>query len=201
MRKFALLSTLLVLSLVLASCSFSTIIPKNEIAPKELTKDQQKIVSLLNQKAEILFFDYNTIEKYKNFDVWVEVYKDGKLVSPHAAQFSMRGDGEKTWNGELAIVITHVPDFMWTITSRDGASSTSVESEPSPYYGTNARAYGPINEPVEIIADKGIILYTSVFSNKDTMAAYGAQEYEERPELLKEYDYAHIIKCRFSNQP
>ncbi len=168
--------------------------------PKELTEDQKEIVDLLSMptKQEIMIFTYHADAKYTDVEAWVEIYREGELIDPHGGGIHMIGDGDKAQTGELAIVITQNPDFQWTfIVSKNGSQVTST-GESGQHMDAMGRAYGPILDPVAIEDGKEIILYTSVFSSDGSMQVFDAQILQEEPERLKEYDYAHIIKCKFS---
>ncbi|MFA9381872.1 MAG: hypothetical protein ACERKO_12525 [Acetanaerobacterium sp.] len=185
---------------VLLLCSCAPIQPQNAISPKALTKDQQDIVDLLGADQEIALFSYHTQEQYLRFDVWLEIYEDGELMNAHAAGLSLMADEPKSWDGDLAMSVVQTPDFQWTFTKMQDGSRTSSTSEPIPAPGENlGRAYGPITAPATIEDGKDIILYTSLFSSDDVLSVYAEEEYEKRPELLKEYAGAHVVKCRFSN--
>jgi hypothetical protein len=171
----------------------------NEIAPVELTQDQKEIIDLIGVQQEIMLFDYSTDKTFKNSDVWVEVYKDGELVEPKAAAISLREDTAVTWDGRLAVLISQNPDFQWTLVASQGNSRISNKSDLSSNYGTDGRAFGPVNAPSGIEEGREIVLYTSLFTDSCSIASYDGQEYVNRPELLKEYTYVHLIKCRFSN--
>jgi len=197
-RKHILMAAILVLLISLCGCG-KMVSKKNTIAPKALTEDQQEIVDLLssNNKQELLFFTYHADAQYQAVDVWVEVYKDGALIDPHAGGISMMSPLDH-FQGDLAVAITQNPDFQWTFIVKDGSSKVTGASESAPHVDAMGRAFGPILDPVAIEDGKEIILYTSVFTSDNVLNAYDAQMLEEEPERLKEYDYAHIIKCKFS---
>lgn len=207
-KKVCTLTGIAVLFLSLCGCAGtpapSPVQKASEIAPKELTQDQREILDLIGSQQEILLFDYHTKEAYKKFEAWVEIYKDGELLEPHAASLSLRVEEKRPMNGQFAVIVTQTPDFQWTLTTvqqhDSGSTRMSSTSDPNPVYGgTDARAFGPINSPAAIRDSKEIILYTSLFSDAGSIAFYDAEELTKRPELLKNYTYAHIIKCRFSN--
>lgn len=195
MKRFIFIA-LCLCCLIMSGCSAE----KNVIQTKELTKDQQDIVDLLiTTDHEILLFSYNTEESYKSYEFWVEIYKDGELIEPRASGITGYYDEAKPFSGELAIIINQTPDFKWTfVLNQDGSRISSV-GEPSPHYLEAARVYGSITSPQTIEDGKEIILYISVFSDGE-IRTYDPEEYTERPELLADYPYAHVIKCRFSNE-
>lgn len=197
-RRHILITSILAMLIILCGCGKS-VSKHNVIALKELTKDQREIVDLLSipSKQEILLFSYDADAEYKDMDVWVEIYKDGELIEPNAGGISMM-DGIDAYNGELAIVITQDPDFQWTFIVRDESTIVSSPSEPNTNYDASfARGYGPMSGSATIEDGKEIILYTSIFS-ENSIRPIGGQDIAEEPELLRDYPYAHIIKCRFS---
>ena len=167
---------------------------KNVIAPKELTEEQNEIVSLLSvNNQEILLFEYKTQEVYQSLEFWVEVYKDGVFVSRPAGLHRVSNDFEEL-DGQLSVLITQNPGFQWSF-SMNGASH--MNSEPIFIDDTLVRGYGPINEPATIENGKEIVLYASIFSHGN-IALHERQSYVEHPELVKGYPYVFLIKCKFS---
>lgn len=183
----------------LLGCAKVPVTSKNQIAPMKLTGEQEDIVNLIaSGKQEILLFDYKTEEAFKSVEFWVEIYEYGVLVDQPTDVSSFRGE-EKPLDGQLAILITQNPGFQWTFTiSENGGRVSHTNEVINTDYETIGRAYGPIDGPVAIEDGKEIVLYTSIFSNSD-ISTYGDQQiYSEQPELINEYPYVHIIKCKFS---
>jgi hypothetical protein len=199
MKKMMTCALALSLILSLAACS-SGGVSKNEITSAKLTGEQQAIVDLLvNDKQEILLFDYQTEETYKQMDVWVEVYKDGVLTD-RPAGISMGNGTAYQHKGKLAIVIYQNPNFQWTITIDENDSQAIHRPIDTPVIAvdpTLTRAYGPMTGGAVIESGKEIILYSSVFTSGNTTITIDSQTLEERPEILKEYEYVHLIKCKF----
>lgn len=194
MRKSILY--VMVLLIFLTGCSTSS---SDVIKSKKLNKDQQEIVNLLSAQQEILLFDYSTKNPYRNFDVWVEIYRNGELVEPKAATLALRNE-PKRWNGQLAVVINDNPDYQWILASwQDGVHASTVSERTKLYSSDGGKVFGPITEPAAIEEGKEILLYSALFSMSDGMSFYNGQKYLEQPELLKEYPYAHLIKCKFYN--
>jgi len=197
----ALLKTLFTILLVgcMFGCSNRIVSLKDEIAPKELTDDQKEIVELLLiNKQEILFFDYKTQEPYKSAEFWVEIYQEGVLVSRPAGLHRVSNEFEEL-NGNLAVLITQNPGFQWLF-NMNGASH--VNSVPIFVDDSLARGYVPLGGPIAIQDGKEIVLYISVFSfpkEGAMLAMYSdLQRYAGHPELIKDYPYVHLIKCKFS---
>jgi len=190
---------LCIIAICFASCTNEPITSKNEIAPKEMTQDQEDIVNLLSSnEQEILLFDYKTEEAYKSMEFWVEIYENGVLID-RPSGVNLFSDEAKAFDGQLAILITQNSGFQWTFTTSENGGRVSHTSEPiNSDYDTIGRAYGPIDEPVTIEDGKEIVLYTSIFSSGGISTYSDQQMYIEQPELIENYPYVHIIKCRFT---
>jgi hypothetical protein len=199
MRKIITCALVLSLILSLAACNGGGG-SKNEITSAKLTAEQQEIVDLLaNDKQEILLYDYQTEETYKRMEVWVEVYKDGVLTN-RPAGISLGNDTAYQHKGKLAIVINQNPNFQWTITIDENDLQSIHRPIDTLVIAVDpmlARAYGPMTGGAVIESGKEIILYASVFTSGNTTITIDSQTLEERPEILKEYEYVHLIKCKF----
>ena len=183
------------ISLCLISCKKET---ANEIAPKNLTEGQKEIVNLLStNNQEILLFEYKTEQEYKDVEVWVETYEKGILLNSLTGIKSSNLE-KRPLDAQLAVTINQNPNFEWrfTVLNSDGiAVSGTFEQDDSDY--EFARGFGPIDDAVTIESGKEIVLYVSFFSNGELRMYEDFQRYAEQPELLKEYDYAQILKCKF----
>jgi hypothetical protein len=181
----------------LAGCSCG--VAKNEIVSAQLTAEQQDLISLLtSDRQEILLFDYQTQAAYKRMEVWVEVYQDGVLTS-FPAGISLGNDTACQRQGRVAVIINQNPDFQWTITiDENGSRSTHRPSDTSGIAvdSTLSRGYGSIGSAT-IENAKEIILYSSVFTDSNTTITFDSPTLAERPELLKDYAFVHLIKCKF----
>lgn len=82
------------------------------IKPMTLSEEQEEIVNLLSGQQEILLFDFDSMQQYTYFEVWVEIYQYGELVEPKAATLSLNDDS-KRWSGKLSVSITQNPDYQW----------------------------------------------------------------------------------------
>lgn len=171
----------------------------NTIAPKMLTKREEELLRLLSDpEQEIYLFSYSADKDYRHLTLWVEVYKDGALIDPNAGGLDIIfQETDKTLTGTFAVTVTHTPDYRWKF-GCSGASSTSAPN--SNYLPEAPRGYHQIQQAQMIEPGKEIILYQSMFSG-DPSAGFTAQTFLERPELLQQYDYVHLIKCKFSAAP
>jgi hypothetical protein len=174
--------------------------PKGAINVATLTTDQQGILDLLSipNTQEVLIFDFDTGEAYSSVEFWVEIYQNGELVDQPAGLRSYYDFAERQ-EGRLAVIIAQNPHFYWILTVvSNGGRASHVSTSDISVESSNGRVYGPMDEAVIIEDGKEIVLYRSLFSADGSLRSYDTQTFQERPELLDEYLYAHIIKCKFS---
>ncbi len=199
MKKcIARMLSILFISLCLTSCKEGTVETVNGIAPKKLTEGQEEIVKLLSiNNQEILLFEYKTEQEYKDVEVWVDTYEKGILVDNIKGVKSSTLE-KRPLDAQLAVTINQNPNFEWrfTVLNSDGiAINGAFEQDDSDY--ELSRGFGAIDDAVTIESGKEIVLYVSFFSNGELPMYEDFQRYAEQPELLKEYDYAQILKCKF----
>lgn len=177
---------------------------KNIIERKNLTQDQEDIVSLLtNNNQEILLFDFQTDESFHKMKFWVEIYKNGELIdqpseitSPSGITLNSEESAEQ--KGELAVLINHNDGISFAFIIKIDGAQYAHNSDTINFDGSElGRGYGPITAPITLESGKEVVLYTSIYSD-GSMASYSDQQiYIEKPELLDDYPYAFIIKCKF----
>jgi hypothetical protein len=163
-----------------------------------LTAEQQVVIDLLSApNLEMLIFDFNTNEAYKGVELWVETYKNGELID-RPAEVNIFSDNEKSWAGQFAIVINRNPYYQWTLSIiENGGRYSHVSTKEITVEPAAARSCGPIDAPVQIVDGEETIIYRSLFS-MGSIRAYDCQTLQERPELLDDYPYSHLIKCKFT---
>jgi hypothetical protein len=187
--------------LLLAACggpSKETAPGKNTIQWSELTEEQREIVNLLsNNQQELQMYTYQTEETFKTVDVWLEIYKDGKLLEPRSGGVTIMTDKPTALTGKIAVMITQTPDYQWTFTIDQGQGEVSSRSELSPHYLTSGHAYGPYNGVQEVKDGQEILLHASVFSGSDS-TQFSTEMFINTPETVKNYPYVHLIKAKFS---
>ena len=172
--------------------------PKNNIETMALSEDQKAIVNLISSNDQkIILFDIQTEEIFKHLEFWVETYNNGEIVDAKASSLEM-SDPVSAFNGEFAVTINCNPDYQWTlIYGENGVKSASTTSEPNKNYLANSGAMNYLKMPVEIENGKEIVLYAAFFKDG------GYRDFNDLQLLLdkaylKDYDYVHLIKCRFS---
>ena len=179
---------------LLAGCAGRAASPP-QVAPMQLSGDQQEIVNLLTHTdQEIYFFEF-TDGVFTGIEIWVEVYHYGEFVEQTA--------GFHTWSDTpfaarpIAIQINQSgPEVQWTISLTGGRHTSAPWIAGSEYM---ARAFGPIREPVTMEDGQEILLYISRFTTGSFLNAMSdLQWYLENPEALAGYTYVHLIKARFT---
>lgn len=205
-KRFMQIMLCAALLCVLAACSLIQEVPTlkskpapNTIAPKELTEEEDELIRLLSgSEQEIYLFSYHADPEYRQLDLWVEIYKDGILVEPSAGGLGIIfEETDEDLTGTIAVTITQTPDYRWRFAHKNESSVVSSTTEPNPNYLPEAiRSYHQILRPQTIEPDKEVLLYQSVFGAHPPVIS--TQTLLESPELIKTYDYVHLIKCRFS---
>jgi|GEM_PF-977007 hypothetical protein len=219
MRKFTVV-LLLICGLIAFAFSFSGRMPaRDAVAVAKLSSDQRNLIDLLTVPGgrEILLFDFSTRGSYDSLEVWVETYRGGELIN-YPAGITLYSDQATRRKGQMAVVIDRSPDLRWTLIVVDNDAKAihdgQAEAAPNPAL---ARADSSLSGRVAIEDGKEIILYSSVFiAGEDISPAeagggdlsgatsysvtnvYDTESLQERPDLLGDYPYAHLVKCRFS---
>jgi hypothetical protein len=184
----------------LSGCADSTAsVGKNRIAPAALSDEQKEIVDLLSSTdQEILLFDFQSEEAYKSREFWVEAYENGELKD-RLSGVSYFADEAKPLNGKLAVVINHSEvGVSWKfMASEDGTRVSNSNAPAEVKIESLGRGFGPITEPVDVVAGKEIVLYSSIYTDGSFTDYSDLQRYREEPELLRGYPYAFLIVCKF----
>ena len=198
MKKLSCVPALLLALAVLAACGSKTEMPKDYAAPAVLSAEQQRVLDAVStDKQEYLLFDFTTESTYKRVEFWVETYENGSLADAKLAAADISYDTAKPVSGTLSAIICHNPEYVWTLVYSGSGGKVFQTGEPSEKYLTEAKAYGRLNGAVEIENGKEIILYACVFSKNTAIEAFDIRQFQDAKELEK-YEYAHVLKCRFS---
>jgi len=187
---------------VLASCdSAGQTVQVNTVRAAALTAEQQEVLNLFSMpNHELLAFEFKTDDSFSRVEVWVEIYERGELVDRPAGLISSVDSGGAR-SGHIAIIVNQNDNaYQWTLSLvENGARYSHSGTAGAPVGPGLGRAFGPMNDPVDIEDGKEIIIYSSTFQTAgNPHNAYDAQTLQERPELLLEYPYAHLIKVIFT---
>jgi hypothetical protein len=200
MKRIISISIILV-GISLMSCTTEIFqeseISKNRIYLRELTASEEDLLSLIGFNDTIEIFDYETDGSFKSISIWLEVSKDGELLENRGKMFSSF-DSE---TGSIAVKVTKDESYDWRVSvkSQGQISSMAFESVDDFLKDESYSIASSHLEKTEIENEKPIILKIFLFDSDSSTSIYGLQEYEENPELLKEYDYVYLLKGEFSN--
>jgi len=196
-RTGIILLAALLLAACLAGCLQRPTKLENQIALKALSPEQQEIVSLIaNEKQKILLFDYNIQEAYSSVEFWVQAYENGVPADPSILTNPFDAE-EGPVDGSIAVYLNRIADAQWEFALSIGGSKISGTVKSSTIDGTFSYAFGATSTPVTIEDGKEIVLYTEIYTNDHAGIEGDQQRYAEQPELLSEYPYVQLIKCKF----
>ena len=200
MSKRMILILALVPALCLLSACAKEAAPKNEIAPIELSAEQQEIVDLLDfPDREILLFEHHTDDSFTEVEFWVEVYEYGQLVDRPSGIHAFANESLSPVQGRLAVTISYGEETQWSFTHSSGGGKITHRASLRREGGLpGGRSYGPVHQAVEIEAGREIVLYACIFSDGGISAMTDLQIYLEEPERLAGYPLVHLIKAKFS---
>lgn len=197
--KRVLLLLIALSMLFFVSCSGgSGLSSKSYVAPIELTDHEQELVTLMG--SDIRFFTFSTSEDYRSIKGWIEVYKAGELVASEDLFSSFTSDGAQTdFTGNIAVIPDTEGFGGWTVTATmGGVRSTHHFSDSNDH--DFATMTVPLQEKFTVTPDQDICLLTYL-CGKESMAPNDGNYLSENPEVIAEYEYVYMIKCRFSKSP
>lgn len=207
LKKIGLLVTYSILMIILVSCSkedssriIEDNISANQIYKTNLTQDQKDILNLVGVKNDIDIFNYEIDAGFSTLTIWLEEYKNGELELIRNKMVSNLFDSSE---GQIAIKVDKTSNYNWVISHKvTGSISSSVFVTDSPFEtnGQFSVSSGAMNEPVELETDKEVVLKTFLFEDGKGVSIYNNQTYIEDPEVLNEYDYVYLLKCKFSDK-
>jgi len=171
---------------------------ENKIYPRELTPSEKDLLSLIGFNDTIEIYDFETDGTYKSISIWLEVYKEGELLENRGKMLSSF-NSEK---GSIAVKVNKNETYDWRISvkSEGQISSVAFESDDAFLKDKSFSIASSYMEKIAIDNEKQVILKIFLFDSDGSTAVYGLQQYEEKPELLKEYDYVYLLKGEFSKK-
>lgn len=202
MKKIISMLLCLLITVNIIGCTSQKVSQKsysNKIYSTELTEDEKNIISLIGIASDIDIYKYEIDDTYKTISIWIETYKNGELIS-NPSRMNSRIDLKE---GRIAIIVDRDSNYKWRISHQDSSSLSTHSFQTKNDFETDGRfsvGGGELNESVEIIPEKEIVLDKFLFEDGNTMSIYNNQYYVENPEALKQYDYAYLIKCKFSRK-
>lgn len=172
---------------------------KNRIFYSEMTQEEKDIVSLIGVNSNIAIYDYLVDDTYNSVSIWLETYEDGKLIAT-GGRMSL---DIRERDGRIAINANKNPNYKWILSHENGGGIGTGSFDTKNDFETDSNysmSYGTSNKPISIDNDKEIILAQYLFEDNDSISVYDNQYYMDHPEVLEEYDYVYLIKCKFSKK-
>ena len=197
MKKKLLILVSLVTVLNTTSCNTQTekTYKQNTIYDVELSEDEKDVLDLVGARSEMDIYEFNVDENFTELNIWLEVYKDGELLS-RANEFST---DIKPGKGRIAVKVEGEQQELWTIKYKDEESEASAVFELEEELKNNINSFssnGNLDEVIEVADDKEIILKKYLFSNGDSFNSFNNQYYAEQPSVIKDYPYVYLLKCK-----
>ena len=199
MKKLSVLF-IISISLILTFSSFASSSFENTITTLELTQDQRDIAGLLSaiNATEMQVFEFNMEKEYSMLEFWVEIYENGEFIEcPVKVSTNFKNDQKH--NGRMGLIIDRSLryQYQWALSVIENDIRTSQVSKMKtfidlPIVGIS----GAEDTPLKIEDGREIILYKTLISHTSSVSS--DVDLQEHPELLKEYLYAHLVKCKFS---
>lgn len=198
--KSVIIFIIILTSILIISCNNeileSSDLDKNKVYPRELTESEEELLSLIGFNDTIDIYDFETDGTYKSISIWLAVYEDGELLENRGKMLS-NFDNEK---GSIAVKVSKNESYHWRISvkSEGQISSMAFESVDDFLKDKSYSIASSHLDITEIKNEKPIVLKLFLFDSDGSTSIYGFQEYQENPELLKEYDYVYLLKAKFS---
>lgn len=197
MKRINVLLMLMLMMSLVAGCQTDK--TTNIFSRDELSVEEKNILNRVGFIEDLEIYDYEIDETFKSMSTWLEIYKDGELISEQSRMTSQINSRK----GDIAIVVKKDQPYIWKLSHKDGRSSSSYYFETEEDY-VDYEIYsvssGVLNEPVSIESDGEIVLKTYLFEDADVVSIYSNQYYVDYPEFIKEYDYVFLLKCQFSTK-
>lgn len=184
--------------LVITGCSGNG--QYNQISPMRLTDEQQKVLDLLSSYSQqMLLFEFNTAEPFTEVGVRLEVYEYGELVETLLGFAMVEIDAPL--DGNIAVVINdnrYEGTLDFTVTLSVGGSTSS--SHATAVFGESmmGRAFGPMNDAVDIHGNTDAVIYVSRFTGDGMLTTHGNLQNYLNPSNFARYPLVHVLIADFT---
>ena len=169
----------------------------NQILPMCLSADQQQIIDLVSTNVQqILLFEFNTTEPFNEVGVRLEVYEYGVLTETKLG-FAKLGMDAPLDGSISVIIIENDGTFDWTVTLHDDGGFSSSRTTTAVKEGLNARAFGAMNEAVNIYDGTDAVIFVSRFTNDSSLTAGGDLQSYLNPDNFASYPLVHVLIANF----
>ncbi len=189
---------------LLSGCSLLSLLPEpapvNRISPIELSFTQQDVIHMLSSDNEFSFFEFETDDAFSEVEFWIEVYRKGNLISKPTAVHTYN-DEPAPFNGKISMQAFNNRGIQWALSMSfdDGGEVNHTGDRLRLDDLVVGYVSGQIQEPVTIEDGKEIVLYaTNHVWDPYSEAIEDFQAYITEPEIMEEFPYVHILKCKFT---
>lgn len=189
---------ILLVGILLISCVSEEEVFDNKIFPSEISEEEQGIIDLIGGTTELSIFDFEVFDPFNYVSIWVESYIDGVYQIDRGKMQSMLTDSK----GQFAIRVDRLKKSDWIISySNEGRIATSAFPIENGFIENSsfAEATSSLSDETEVIDDKEIILKIYLYNKNGSISVYNTEMYLKDTNLLKEYEYAFVVKCKFSS--
>ncbi|MCY8233093.1 hypothetical protein [Priestia endophytica] len=168
------------------------------ISGAKLTEREKALLSGTADQSFV--FDFNTDDKYKEVDVWVEKYKSGKLVGElNRMSTEVKNKGMMVFSTAKTNEESNQVRFSISIHSDE---ATSTAWSPETMKGDNFSNVSGSNPLDNIsIKDKNIVLvsigYPSSKEGTRTLSTDFYEDIDSHMNELKNYDVVYLLRCTF----
>ncbi len=205
MKRFvSVLITVFIGLSLLIGCSLLSLLPEpipvNQVSPIELSFEQYDVINMLSNNNEFAFFKFETDDAFSEIEFWIEVYQKGTLIRKPSAVYAYN-DEPAPFNGKISMQALNNRGMQWTLSmSFDGGGEINQTSDRLRMDDlVVGYVSGQIEEPVTIEDGKEIVLYaTNHVLDPYAESIEDFQAYVTEPEIMEEFPYVHILKCKFT---
>ncbi|GAA0076303.1 hypothetical protein UT300005_06810 [Clostridium sp. CTA-5] len=199
MRKITFLILSLLISCIFISCNKNTIFSSNQLSPYTLNKKEETIAKLISGQDQYAIFHFNIDKKIKNLSIWIEGYNNGeKLNLNNYSCFSLNNP-----TGKISINTNTSDNYQWNFSFADDENIANYSFKTNNQFEIDSKyskGYTKLLDPVKISTDKEILLQAYLFKDTGSMSIYSTNEYLDNPEILTEFNYVYLVKCKFSDK-
>ena len=183
--------------------SFSACTPKDTIPPMfiqkaTLTKDEKKIIKLLDLDTIADIYDFKVDDKLQSIHINTYELKDGKweMLMSDSSQMV------KDVSGRLALSFNKLPsEFQVSIQSEHHNGTNRYSTDATEDYNNMTRAVSSLNSPTEIVYGKEIPLVMQILTSQNVVSSYTLEHFYN-PEVYEKHNYEHVyaITIMFSEK-
>lgn len=207
MKKFSLLTMLILFAIALSACGDNNVNEENlnrsnTIEAAELTNREKGILSTTS--AQSFVFDFNIDHEYKEVSIWIEKYEFGKVVDEQIGYTTT----EVSDNGSIFFTTSKSNPSLNQISFNMGIHSNGITGSSSSIPDIisdkstegMSTVWGNINEPMEITDGElvlGSICYAWGENSMSSLTSEFYKDIEGRIHEIESYEVVYLLKSKF----